>query len=303
MTTAPPEISVLMTSYNRADLIGSAIESVLASSFSDFELILTDDGSTDGTQDVIRNYAKADDRVKFYQNKTNLGDYPNRNQAASLAQGEWLKYVDSDDYIYPTGLQVLINMMRQFPEAGYGLCSLPQFNERPFPFQLSPREAYLEHYFGRPLFHKAPLSAIIRKSVWERVGGFSPTRMTSDMDMWHRLSVLYPVVLMPPGVIWYRFHAEQETVDSRENEIEYRLKYEEIVKRMLADPDVPLTFNEKTRICERVVRQNRRFAFRKFSQGDFKGGGKLWHHARTFDSIDIQSNHEFDPRVSENGVS
>lgn len=292
-----------MTAYNREKYIGSAIESVLASTFGDLELLVVDDRSKDNTLDIARSYEKLDPRVRVILNENNLGDYPNRNEAASLARGKWLKYVDSDDYIYPTGLQVMMDMMGRFPEAGYGLSSIYQFEERPFPIELSPREAYREHYFGRPIFHKAPLSAIIRKSVWEHVGGFSPTRMTSDMDMWHRLSVHYPVVLMPLGVVWYRIHAEQEMADTRENEIAYRLQYEEIVIRMLADPDVPLTFNEKTRVCERMIKQNRRFAFRKFSKGDFKGGGKLWRHAQNFDSVDIKSTHQFDTSVSENGVS
>lgn len=282
-----PQVSVLMTSYNRAKMIGNAIESVLASSYQDFELILTDDGSTDGTQDVIHDYARQDSRVKFHQNPKNLGDYPNRNRAASLAQGTWLKYVDSDDYIYPSGLQTLVDMMGKYPDAGYGLCSIYQFNERPFPFELSPREAYLEHYFGRPLFHKAPLSAIIRKSAWEAVGGFSPTRMTSDMDMWHRLSIRYPVVLMPLGIVWYRIHAEQEVADKRANEVDYHVRYEEIVKRMLANPDVPLTTDEKEKIRNRFASNNYKFAMRVLARGDFGKARKLFDHARSYARADI----------------
>ena len=284
-------ISVLMTSYNRAKYAGAAIESVLASTMPDFELVVVDDGSTDGTQDIVKAYASRDARVKFYQNEKNLGDYPNRNRAASLAGGKWLKYVDSDDYIYPTGLQVLVDMVSQFSEAGYGLCSIYQFNEQPFPIELSPREAYLEHYFGRSLFHKAPLSAIIRKSAWERVGGFSPTRMTSDMDMWHRLSVHYPVVLMPLGVVWYRIHEEQEVAEKRANEVAYRLRYDEIIKHMLADPDVPLTADEKKRICERSAGQNFRYALRRGLKGDIADAHTLWLHARSFGSTELNSKH------------
>src|SRR5215469_1088660 len=137
-----PTVSVLMTSYNRSSYIGFAIESVLASTLGDFELVVVDDCSTDGTQDIVRGYAERDRRVRFYQNKSNLGDYPNRNRAASLARGKWLKYVDSDDYIYPHGLDVLVSTMERFPEAGYGLCSFPALRDQPYPLCFSPREAY-----------------------------------------------------------------------------------------------------------------------------------------------------------------
>lgn len=218
MTDSPtPKVSVLMTAYNRAEFISAAIESVLASDFDDFELIIVDDGSKDATVEIARGYEIHDPRVKVYENPENLGDYPNRNRAASLARGEYLKYVDSDDLIYPWGLSILVNCMEQFPEAGYGLCSLKQDDKRVFPFQLSPNEAYIRHYGGQYIFHKAPLSSIIRKSAFRDVNGFSALRMIGDMEMWHKLSGRFPVVLMPHGVVWYREHPAGEMQVTREN--------------------------------------------------------------------------------------
>ena len=114
-------VSVLTTCYNREPFIGEAIESVLSSSFSDFEYIIVDDHSSDRSAEIARKYGKIDPRVKIYVNERNLGDYPNRSRAASLARGAYLKYVDSDDIIYPHGLQVMMECMRRFPAAGLGL--------------------------------------------------------------------------------------------------------------------------------------------------------------------------------------
>jgi glycosyltransferase involved in cell wall biosynthesis len=208
--TNNPMVSVLMTAYNREKYIAYAMESVLASTYRDFELIIADDRSSDGTLDIAKGIAEQDSRVRVFLNENNLGDYPNRNQAASYARGKYLKYVDADDYIYPRGLEILVEMMEQFPEAGFGLCSLEQDIARPFPFQLDPRAAYQYHYQGPGLFHKAPLSAIIRKSAFDQVGGFAPIRMAGDFEMWHRLGQQFPVVLMPQGIVWYREHGEQE---------------------------------------------------------------------------------------------
>ncbi len=100
-------VSVLMTAYNRQKYIAAAIESVLASAYSNFELIIVDDHSNDDTVNIARAYAARDNRIRVYVNEKNLGDYPNRNKAASYAKGEFLKYVDSDDYLYPWGLSII----------------------------------------------------------------------------------------------------------------------------------------------------------------------------------------------------
>lgn len=203
-------VSVLMTTFNREKYVAYAVESVLSSTYRNFELIIVDDGSKDNTVSIVKEIAARDKRVKVHINENNLGDYPNRNKAASYAQGKYLKYVDADDYIYPVGLQVLVSMMEQFPEAGYGLCSLPQNINSPFPILMSSVEAYSYHYNGPGLFHKAPLSSIIRTDVFREAGGFGNIRMAGDFEMWHRLSQKYPVLLMPEGVVWYREHDAQE---------------------------------------------------------------------------------------------
>lgn len=280
--TTEPFVSVLMTSYNREKYIAFAIESVLASTYKNFELLVVDDRSTDGTVDIVRKFEAQDSRVRLIINEKNLGDYPNRNCAASHANGEWLKYVDSDDYIYPTGLQVLVDMMEKFPEAGYGLCSIPQFIDSPFPICLSPREAYTQNYFHKPIFSKAPLSSIIRKSAWEAVGEFSPEKMTSDMDMWHRLAIRYTVVLMPLGIVWYRVHGEQEIADRDRVPIDYQIRYEAVTRRMLSDPDVPLSRDEKKAIAKRFAHANRKQAVKLILKGNLNDARKLIRNASDF---------------------
>lgn len=231
-----PLVSVLMTAYNREKYVAAAIESVLASTYTNFELIIVDDGSKDKTIDIIKYYALKDARVKIYINNHNLGDYPNRNKAAAYATGKYLKYVDADDYIYPFGLMVLVSMMEANPEAAWGLCSLPQIVEQPFPCLLTPREAYLHNFFGPGLFYKAPLSSIIKREVFEAVNGFQPLRMVGDFEMWHRLALNYPVLLMPDGVVWCREHNERELNHYRK----FITQYEEIQFEYLSHPDCPL---------------------------------------------------------------
>jgi glycosyltransferase involved in cell wall biosynthesis len=204
----PPVVSVLMTAYNREQFIAEAIESVLAQTFKDFELIIVDDCSSDATVEIARRYA-ADSRVRVHVNEKNLGDYPNRNRAAKLAQGKYLKYLDSDDVIYPHGVEVMVRSMEEFPEAGLGLCR-PDSPDVPYPALASSRDAYLEHFLGNGLLWAGPTATILEASAFRAAGCFSGKRFVGDTEMWLKMAASHPVVKMVSGLVWYRIHAGQE---------------------------------------------------------------------------------------------
>jgi glycosyltransferase involved in cell wall biosynthesis len=240
-----------MTTYNREKYLEQAVESVLASTYENFELIIVDDQSKDRSLAIAREYAEKDSRVKVVLNEKNLGDYPNRNKAASLAKGKYLKYVDADDLIYPTGLEVLVSGMERFPEAGFGLGSLSQDKFRIFPFVLTPEEAYRRHYFQEQLFHKAPLSAIIRKDAFDAVKGFTGRRYLGDFEMWHILAARYPVVLMPHGIVWYREHEEQEMQNNR-TDFTVPFKYLLCAEEMIDRPECPLSADDRKKALQKI---------------------------------------------------
>src|SRR5919201_1268486 len=116
-----PLVSVLLTAYNREQYIAAAIESVLAQTCRDFELIITDDRSSDGTLAIARDYEGRHSRIRVHANERNLGDYGNRNFAASLARGQFLKFHDSDDVMYPHCLEVMIRYLSTTPSAAFAL--------------------------------------------------------------------------------------------------------------------------------------------------------------------------------------
>lgn len=240
----PPKVSILMTAYNRADFIGTAIASVLASDFGDFELIVVDDGSKDATVEIAEGYAAKDPRVQVHVNPQNLGDYPNRNRAASHARGTYLKYLDSDDAIYPWGLSAMVGCMDRFPEAGFGLSARAEYDQ-PHPVLFTPHQAYSEEYFGRELFGRAPGSAIIRRDAFMAVGGFSGRQDVGDYEFWHKIGARYPLVTLPPALSWDRVHSGQET--KNHSEIDRSTRRAEVVRAALDDPHCPLSAAEKAR--------------------------------------------------------
>ena len=129
-----PTVSILTTVYNRDKYLAACIDSVLASSYQNWELIIVDDVSTDTSVAIAKSYEKKDARIKVYVNDKNLGDYPNRNKAASYAKGKYIKYLDADDVIYPHGLEVMVHTMEQFPKAALGISQKVVEDVKPYPF-------------------------------------------------------------------------------------------------------------------------------------------------------------------------
>jgi len=205
-----PLISVLMTAFNREKYIAMAIESVLAQKFTDFELIIVDDVSQDSTLAIAKGYQN-DPRVRIHANQRNLGDYPNRNRAAGLARGRYLKYLDADDEMYFHCLDVMAECMKRFPEAALGLESEFEHGwQQPFPFVLSPAEAFREHFLNRGILSQGPTSIILPTEVFREFGGFLTERHVGDTDFLLRVAGKRPVVLCGCGLTWWRQHSEQE---------------------------------------------------------------------------------------------
>lgn len=275
-----PLVSVLMTAYNREKYIAEAIESVITSTYQNWELIIVDDCSTDKTFEIAKSYETKDSRIKVYINEQNLGDYPNRNKVASYAKGKYLKYVDADDLIYPHGIEQLVFYMEQFPEAAYGLCSLPQDDDRIYPFQLSPEEAYYRHYFSNKwIFHKAPLSSIIKKEYFDKVGGFSGKQHLGDFEMWNLLSQKFDVILMPAGIVWHRSHDDQQMVDNVTNPT-VNLKYLVLEKEILNFSDCPLSNKDKQIAIKKVEKKQARYILRHLKSHGLKMANKLRKQAK-----------------------
>jgi len=197
-----------MTAYNREAFIADAIESVLAQTFTDFELIIVDDVSSDRTVEIARQFAARDPRIRVVVNERNLGDYPNRNRAAELATGEFIKYHDSDDVMYPHCLAVMIGMLAAYPEATVALsvdwpCS-------PLPMLMTPRLCYEREFLGNGMFFGSrPASTLFRRDRFAELGYFELVGPHSDMALWLRLCKTENVLLVPCGLYWWRIHPGQ----------------------------------------------------------------------------------------------
>lgn len=235
-----PLVSVLMTAYNRENYIGEAIESVLSSTYSNFELIVVDDVSTDNTLAIVQSYAKKDNRIKVHLNESNLGDYPNRNQAARYAKGKYIKYLDSDDKIYDFGLEYCITQMEKNPEAAIGMSLLYDMGVTD-SLCWRPEKIVREHLFDRPYLGIGPSGTIIRLDKFLEAGGYD-TRFGVSSDMYFNIKMAssYPVVLLPKMYFYYREHEGQQ----RNNEKGYLAMGYLYFKEVLDKIALPLRSDE-----------------------------------------------------------
>lgn len=108
-----PVVSVVMPAYNAGRTLAEAVDSVLAQTFQNWELILLDDGSRDGTASIARSYTRADPRIRYEANPGNLGAAASRNRGVSLARGSWIAFLDSDDVWRPEKLARQLKLAEQ----------------------------------------------------------------------------------------------------------------------------------------------------------------------------------------------
>lgn len=186
-----PRIAVIMPAYNRAAVIGRAIESVLAQDLRDFELIVVDDGSTDGTADIARSYR--DRRVRLVEQRTNRGSNAARNAGIRASSAPLIAFLDSDDSYLPHKLSTVAGEFDRNPELEVLVDSFVKHCEKKGRVErVNPRidctEEFTRRLFSRELWK--PTSAItVRREAAIRAGLFDEgVSRRQDMDFLIRLT-------------------------------------------------------------------------------------------------------------------
>ena len=113
-----PLVSVIMPVYNGEKYLAEAIDSILVQTFTDFELLIVDDGSQDNSAEIIRSYVKRDSRIRFFQQEQNEGSANARNRGIANAKGEFIAAMDCDDVSLPERLQKQVDFLESHPEIG-----------------------------------------------------------------------------------------------------------------------------------------------------------------------------------------
>lgn len=202
-------ISVLIPTYNRANMVVEAIQSVLIQSYQDFEIVVVDDGSTDDTKARIDEIG--DQRIRYYYQE-NTGRPGARNHTLRLAQGQYLTFLDSDDLYLPEKLRVQVAFMEANPHIGMSYTQTERVMADGTPVDvLSSRHSGWVH---RQLIRHCSIatpSVMLRREVVERVGDFDAIRM-EDIDYWIRVAEHFEVAFIPQTLVQVRLKQGENLV-------------------------------------------------------------------------------------------
>ncbi len=193
-----PKVSVCIPAYNSCEFIGKTIESVLKQTLSDFELIICDDASSDGTREVIRQYQ--DPRIRLIENQVNLGAEKNWSLATSFARAPYIKLLCGDDVLYPDCLARQVSMLDSPAHASAAMICCTRDIIDPDGKVIFARRGI--HFDGIMSSSKAirmlvrsgtnpigePLTTMYRKAVADKIGMFDNSLpYCIDIDYWMRL--------------------------------------------------------------------------------------------------------------------
>jgi glycosyltransferase involved in cell wall biosynthesis len=214
ITGRRPKVSVITPTYNRADLIRETIDSILGQTFGDFEYIIIDDGSTDGTEAVVKGYG--DPRVAYHFH-ANRGEAASTNRGWQLARGEYVAVVSSDDPVLPGWLEQSVAFMNERPDliVGYPEWHIIDENSQfvsdvpMFDYSFSAMVGWMQTLPGP--------GSLIRKDAVRDIDNLrNPTySFVSDLESWWRLGLRGPFARIPAKLATWRRHPTSITVADR----------------------------------------------------------------------------------------
>lgn len=226
--------SVIIPTYNRSKQLSSALDSVLAQTCTDYEILVIDDGSTDDTEQVLRAYQ---DRLTYLR-QSNAGISVARNTGIAQAKGAYIAFLDDDDLWYPRKLEVMAQAIAAHPDGGLFHSRVDYVDGKGnWLWTTNPPQGndYQNLLQGNYI---AMLSAVVKKSCLERAGVFDPDlKMCVDWDLFLRVAKDFPVVYVPETLAEYRYLLS----DSVTARVQVMLPYQKRVleKAIAADPTLP----------------------------------------------------------------
>ncbi|MBO4834646.1 MAG: glycosyltransferase [Lachnospiraceae bacterium] len=237
-------VSVYINVYNREDLIGETIQSVLNQTYSNLQIIVVDDGSSDGTADVVRSFA--DPRIEFYPLGKNINVVGALNEGLKHVRGDYAAHVDSDDLWAPDKIEKQVRFLEEHPE--YGSCfSLVQIidetgtesegneviNRELFHME-NMTQAEMLRYFYDQSNHLNHSSMLVRKSMLDQTGGYDPTKQyLHDFDLWVRFCLQAPVYILQEPLVAYRVHSGNYSSPETGRDNAYQWEFAQIMQNMI----------------------------------------------------------------------
>ncbi|WP_052705039.1 glycosyltransferase family 2 protein [Flavobacterium sp. 316] len=207
-----PLISVVIPLYNKDLIIKETLDSVLNQSFTDYEVIIVNDGSTDNSKKIVTTFS--DNRI-FLFNQSNKGAASARNLGIEKANGELIAFLDADDYWFPNHLEELVKLYYRFPNCGsycsrYKIQNTKENFKNPYFKEISDNfYGIIPNYFrsNYPFKINITLNQVIPKKILLEIGGFSKEITNGqDLELWTKIAIKYPIALHNKTTAIYNYY-------------------------------------------------------------------------------------------------
>lgn len=238
MNKGLPKVSILMPVYNGETYLKNSVDSILNQTFTDFEYILIDDGSTDSTWLILSEYANRDERIKLFKNEVNLGLVKSLNKGLHLARGEHIARQDADDVALPERLELQTRFLESHPEVGGLGTSVEIIDERGKTVrkEILPedRDSLQGLLLVNNFMHHSTM--MVRRSLMEVLGGYDESMLhAEDYDLWWRLSCISDLATLPDTLVKRRLdNSPRISKVYREQQLEtgLRISFQAVLHRL-----------------------------------------------------------------------
>ena len=236
-----PLISILIPAYNAEKYISETITSVLNQTYSKFELIVVDDGSTDNTAKITENFCDNDTRVKLVK-QNNAGVSVARNTAFSISKGEYISYLDADDIWEPFNLELWLKKFSEDLELGivHSDCGSIDENSNKLDYFYNGKEGYIidELLLGGQLINGTS-GSLIKREIIEHEGGYDSELSTcADQEFFFRIAKKNKVGRVSVVTWYYRFHSNNMHSNLELNERDTILAHKKAKKNKLYKSEI-----------------------------------------------------------------
>ena len=202
------KFSVIIPLYNKAPYVRKALESVCAQTCRDYELIVINDGSIDNSAVVADEYLKATDGIDYQIiSQQNAGVSAARNNGVAQAHGDYIAFLDADDWWEPTYLERMAQLIADYPDAGLYACNYVYYKPGKTHVALNIPTGYINYpkaYYENNAMPVWTGAAIIPRKVYDEMGGFSlGIKLGEDFLLWSKIALQYPVAFLNEPLAWY----------------------------------------------------------------------------------------------------
>jgi glycosyltransferase involved in cell wall biosynthesis len=241
-----PTVSVIISSYNHEKYVGECIQSILDQTYQDFEIVITDDGSTDRTVEIMESFD--DPRIRLFKPPSKMGAPMSFNNCIRHSSGKYIASIGSDDAWLPEKLEVQVKYLDEHPDIAVVFSKVTWVNElgdiipdenNPykgiFEVQNRTRFKWLNYFFKQGNCLNMP-SSLIRRDCFAEIGLFNPVLAgLHDFDLWVRICFKHEIMILDEKLVRYRWMSDNSNASShtKNKQIRHRFENKQILNHYL----------------------------------------------------------------------